>query len=132
MILNDSSNLMNNKADITLGDYIGMTQDEAAATEQVVSGQISVTWEQEYNSNYAAGYIYKQSPVSGFMSWYLRLELPALITRMFILPFTPVFHFSIIRVTILHSYCVSYNKTQTETRALQDFLPEDLLCRRSA
>ncbi len=65
MILNDSSNLMNNKADITLGDYIGMTQDEAAATEQVVSGQIAVTWEQEYNSNYAAGYIYKQSPVSG-------------------------------------------------------------------
>ena len=65
MILNDSSNLMNNKADITLGDYIGMTQDEAAATEQVVSGQISVTWEQEYNSDYAAGYIYKQSPVSG-------------------------------------------------------------------
>ena len=52
-------------ADITLGDYIGMTQDEAAATEQVVSGQISVTWEQEYNSDYAAGYIYKQSPVSG-------------------------------------------------------------------
>ena len=65
MILNDSSNLMNNKADITLGDYIGMTQDEAAATEQVVSGQITVTWEQEYNSDYAAGYIYKQSPVSG-------------------------------------------------------------------
>lgn len=31
----------------------------------MVSGQISVTWEQEYNSNYAAGYIYKQSPVSG-------------------------------------------------------------------
>ena len=65
MILNDSSNLMNNKADIALGDYIGMTQDEAAATEQVVSGQITVTWEQEYNSDYAAGYIYKQSPVSG-------------------------------------------------------------------
>ena len=65
MILNDSSNLMNNKADITLNDYIGMTQEEAQATEQVASGQISVTWEQEYNSNYAAGYIYKQSPVSG-------------------------------------------------------------------
>ena len=65
MILNDSSNLMSNKADTTLGDYIGMTQDEAAATEHGVSGQISVTWEQEYNSNYAAGYIYKQSPVSG-------------------------------------------------------------------
>ena len=65
LILNDSSNLMNNKADITLNDYIGMTQKEAQATEQVASGQISVTWEQEYNSNYAAGYIYKQSPVSG-------------------------------------------------------------------
>ena len=65
LILNDSSNLMNNKADITLNDYIGMTQEEAQATEQVASGQISVTWEQEYNSNYAAGYIYKQSPVSG-------------------------------------------------------------------
>ena len=65
LILNDSSNLMNNKADITLNDYIGMTQEEAQATEQVASSQISVTWEQEYNSNYAAGYIYKQSPVSG-------------------------------------------------------------------
>ena len=65
LILNDSSNLMNNKADITLNDYIGMTQEEAQATEQVASGQISVTWEQEYNSNCAAGYIYKQSPVSG-------------------------------------------------------------------
>ena len=65
LILNDSSNLMNNKADITLNGYIGMTQEEAQATEQVASGQISVTWEQEYNSNYAAGYIYKQSPVSG-------------------------------------------------------------------
>ena len=65
MILNDSSNLMNNKADITLGDYIGMTQEQAQATDQVASGQISVDWEQEYNSNYAAGYIYKQSPVSG-------------------------------------------------------------------
>ena len=63
---------------------------------------------------------------------YSAIEQPALITRMFILPFTPVFHFSIIRVTILHSYCVSYNKTQTETRALQDFLPEELLCRLSA
>ena len=56
---------MNNKADITLGDYIGMTQEQAQATDQVASGQISVDWEQEYNSNYAAGYIYKQSPVSG-------------------------------------------------------------------
>ena len=65
MILNDSSNLMNNKADITLNDYIGMTQEQAQAVDQIASGQIKVTWEQEYNSNYAAGYIYKQSPVSG-------------------------------------------------------------------
>ena len=65
MILNDSSNLMNNKADITLNDYVGMTRDEAQASEQVVSGQITVEWEEEYNSNYAAGYVYKQSPVAG-------------------------------------------------------------------
>ena len=65
MILNDSSNLMNNKADVTLGDYIGMTKDQAMATDQIASGQISPEWEEEYNSNYAAGYIYKQSPVSG-------------------------------------------------------------------
>ena len=65
IILNDSSNLMNNKADVTLGDYIGMTKDQAMATDQIASGQISPEWEEEYNSNYAAGYIYKQSPVSG-------------------------------------------------------------------
>ena len=35
------------------------------ATDQIASGQISPEWEEEYNSNYAAGYIYKQSPVSG-------------------------------------------------------------------
>ena len=61
MILNDSSNLMNNKADVTLGDYIGMTKDQAMATDQIASGQISPEWEEEYNSNYAAGYIYKHS-----------------------------------------------------------------------
>ena len=65
LILNDSSNLMNNKADIALNDYVGMTRDEAQATDQVVSGQISVDWEEEYNTNYAEGIIYKQSPVAG-------------------------------------------------------------------
>ena len=35
------------------------------ATDQIAFGQISPEWEEEYNSNYAAGYIYKQSPVSG-------------------------------------------------------------------
>lgn len=65
IILNDSSNLMNDKADVVLADYSGMTQDEVNAQEQVASGQIVVNWEQEYNNNYAAGYVYKQSPVAG-------------------------------------------------------------------
>ena len=65
LILNDSSNLMNNKADVTLGDYLGLTKEQAMATEQISSGQITPEWEEEYNSNYAAGYIYKQSPVAG-------------------------------------------------------------------
>ena len=42
MILNDSSNLMNNKADVTLGDYIGMTKDQAMATDQIASGPACV------------------------------------------------------------------------------------------
>ena len=65
IILNDSSNLMNDKADVVLADYSGMTQDEVNAQEQVASGQIVVNWEQEYNNDYAAGYVYKQSPVAG-------------------------------------------------------------------
>ena len=65
IILNDSSNLMNDKADVVLADYSGMTQDEVNAQEQVASGQIVVNWEQEYSNNYAAGYVYKQSPVAG-------------------------------------------------------------------
>ncbi len=65
MILNDSSNLMNQKTDIILADYIGMTREEAQSMEQISSGQIQAVWEEEYNSNYAAGYVYRQSPVSG-------------------------------------------------------------------
>ena len=64
-ILNDSSNLMNQKADVVLGDYSGMTQEEVNASQQVASGQITVNWEQEYSNDYAAGYVYKQSPVAG-------------------------------------------------------------------
>ena len=64
-ILNDSSNLMNQKADVVLADYSGMTQDEVNASQQVASGQITVNWEQEYSNDYAAGYVYKQSPVAG-------------------------------------------------------------------
>lgn len=65
MILNDSSNLMNQNSDIVLGDYIGLTREEAQATDQILTGQIQVSWEEAYNSDYAAGYIYRQSPVSG-------------------------------------------------------------------
>ena len=64
-ILNDSSTLMSEKADVVLADYSGMTQDEVNASEQVASGQVVVNWEEEYNNDYAAGHVYKQSPVAG-------------------------------------------------------------------
>ena len=64
-ILNDSSTLMSEKADVVLADYSGMTQDEVNAQPQVASGQITVNWEQSYSNDYAAGYVYKQSPVAG-------------------------------------------------------------------
>ena len=65
VILNDSSNIMNKKADIVLSDFSGMTQDEVNASPQVASGQVVVDWEQEYSNDYAAGHVYKQSPVAG-------------------------------------------------------------------
>ena len=64
-ILNDSSNIMTDRADIVLGDFSGMTQDEVNASQQVASGQVVVNWEEEYNNDYAAGHVYKQSPVAG-------------------------------------------------------------------
>ena len=64
-ILNDSSTLMSEKADIVLADYSGMTQDEVNAQPQVASGQITVNWEESYSNDYAAGYVYRQSPVAG-------------------------------------------------------------------
>ena len=64
-ILNDSSTLMSEKADVVLADYSGMTQHEVNAQPQVSSGQITVNWEQSYSNDYAAGYVYKQSPVAG-------------------------------------------------------------------
>ena len=64
-ILNDSSTLMSEKADVVLADYSGMTQVEVNAQPQVSSGQITVNWEQSYSNDYAAGYVYKQSPVAG-------------------------------------------------------------------
>ena len=65
VILSDSSNIMNKKADIVLSDFSGMTQDEVNASPQVASGQVVVNWEQEYSNDYAAGHVYKQSPVAG-------------------------------------------------------------------
>ncbi len=47
------------------GDYIGMTQEQACCHGADCIRPDLPEWEQEYNSNYAAGYIYKQSPVSG-------------------------------------------------------------------
>ena len=64
-ILNDSSNIMTDRDDIVLGDFSGMTQDEVNASQQVASGQVVVNWEEEYSNDYAAGYVYKQSPVAG-------------------------------------------------------------------
>ena len=58
-ILNDSSNIMTKSDDIVLSDFSGMTQDEVNASEQVASGQVVVNWEEEYNNDYAAGYVYK-------------------------------------------------------------------------
>lgn len=65
VILQDSSNLMSQKAEVILGDYLGMTRADVEASPQVTSGQIVPVWNEEYNNDYAAGFIYKQSPVSG-------------------------------------------------------------------
>ncbi|MGN0707367.1 MAG: Stk1 family PASTA domain-containing Ser/Thr kinase [Faecalibacterium sp.] len=65
VILQDSSTLMDEKAEIILGDYLGMPREEVEASPQVISGQIVPVWNEEYNNNYAAGYVYKQSPVPG-------------------------------------------------------------------
>ena len=53
------------RADVVLADYSGMTQDEVNASQQVASGQIVINWEQAYSNDYAAGYVYRQSPVAG-------------------------------------------------------------------
>ena len=50
---------------MVLADYSGMTQDEVNASQQVASGQIVINWEQAYSNDYAAGYVYRQSPVAG-------------------------------------------------------------------
>ena len=66
MILHNNSNFISDqKADIVLEDYVGMTRTEAEASTQAGSGQININWVEEYSSTYGEGYIYKQSPAAG-------------------------------------------------------------------
>ncbi len=66
MILRNANNLFTDqKADIVLEDFVGMTRAEAEASAQISGGQINVDWVEEYSSTYGEGYIYKQSPTGG-------------------------------------------------------------------
>lgn len=66
MILRNSNNpLFSDKEDITLTDFTGMYRTEVESSAEVSSGQLEITWVEEYNSNYEAGYVYKQSPAGG-------------------------------------------------------------------
>ena len=66
MILRNANNLFTDqKADIVLEDFVGMTRAEAEASPQISGGQINVEWVEEYSSTYGEGYIYKQSPTGG-------------------------------------------------------------------
>lgn len=63
MILRNANNMFTDqKADIVLEDFVGMTRAEAEASAQISAGQINVEWVEEYSSTYGEGYIYKQSP----------------------------------------------------------------------
>ena len=66
MILRNANNMFTDqKADIVLEDFVGMTRAEAEASAQISAGQINVEWVEEYSSTYGEGYIYKQSPTGG-------------------------------------------------------------------
>lgn len=66
MILRNANNMFTDqKADIVLEDFVGMTRAEAEASAQISTGQINVEWVEEYSSTYGEGYIYKQSPTGG-------------------------------------------------------------------
>ena len=60
-----NANSIDQKANIELEDFVGMTRAEAEASAQISGGQINVEWVEEYSSTYGAGYIYKQSPTGG-------------------------------------------------------------------
>lgn len=64
MILENSDNvLFSTKEDIVLEDFIGLTVDEVAKSDQYE--RIEIIYEEDYNSSVQAGLVYKQSPVSG-------------------------------------------------------------------
>ncbi len=66
MILrNANTSITDQRAEIILEDYVGVTRAEAEASAQVSSGQINIDWVEEYSSTYSEGYIYKQSPAAG-------------------------------------------------------------------
>ena len=62
----------------------------------------------------------------------LVLELPALMTSTFIVPFTPVFLFSVIRGTIFIAIVHHTTKAKGKQEFPKIFLSEGRLCRRSA
>lgn len=64
MILRNSNNpLFSDKVDIVLKDYVGMNRSQVQQDEDTKN--IRVEWVEEYNGNYAEGYVYKQSPAGG-------------------------------------------------------------------
>lgn len=64
LIFTNSTNpLFSNRANVQLVDFVGMTEDEFRATEYFSLLDPDII--EEYNSNYAAGVIFQQSPAAG-------------------------------------------------------------------
>ena len=64
LIFTNSTNpLFSNRANVQLIDFVGMTEDEFRATEYFSLLDPDII--EEYNSNYAAGVIFQQSPAAG-------------------------------------------------------------------
>lgn len=63
-ILKNSNNpLFSAKEDVVLSNYVGMQRSQVEADENIK--QVKLEWVEEYNSQYEAGYVYKQSPAGG-------------------------------------------------------------------
>src|SRR5699024_5546238 len=66
MILRNAYNMFTDqKGDIVVEDFVGMTRAEAEASAQISTGQNNVEWVEEYSSTNGEGDIYKQSPTGG-------------------------------------------------------------------